>query len=111
MKTIRHLLLASIIVSLSACAWSADLDEGKKAYESKNYVLALHELRPLAESGDAEAEALLGAMYLQGNGVDKNGSEAASWYSKAATHGNTEAQLVLSDMYRDGKGVEKDATM
>jgi TonB family protein len=111
MKNMRHLLLALIIVSSSPSAWSADLDEGKRAYESKNYALALLELRPLAESGDAEAEALLGAMYLQGNGMDKNESEAVAWYSKAAAHGNTEAQLVLSEMYREGKGVGKDATM
>lgn len=52
----------------------------------------------LAESGDSEAQCMVGSWYLQ----DGNYPEAAKWLQKANAHGS------LAWLYLNGKGVTKD---
>mgnify|MGYP002738644727 CR=1 FL=1 len=78
------------------------------AYERKNYPVALKILTELAEQGDAAAQFNLGVMYLNGEGVPRDVSQALTWYHKAAEQGNAVAQFFLGDMYRYGEGVPKD---
>jgi len=47
-------------------------------------VTALSKIRASAEQGDADAQALLGAMYFNGKGVTQDYKEAVKWYRKAA---------------------------
>ena len=61
------------------------------------------ELKKKAENGDAKAQFALGDKYA----VEKNFSEAAKWYEKAAEQGVVDAQNNLSGAYFDGRGVEK----
>ncbi|PPD38204.1 MAG: hypothetical protein CTY16_20490, partial [Methylobacter sp.] len=44
-----------------------------------------------AIQGDAKAQAKLGAMYLLGNGQEKDEQQAAEWLIKAATQGYVDA--------------------
>ena len=46
-------------------------------------------------------------MYANGRGVEKDETEAAIWYRKAAEQGNATAQLMLGSMYANGRGVKK----
>ena len=48
-----------------------------------------------AERGDASAQYALGYMYASGNGVEKDKTEAARWYRKAAEQGHAMAQYAL----------------
>lgn len=106
MKNLKPLFLI-----IAFCLWSgavfAGLDEGKAAYKNGDYSLALTELLPLANSGDAEAQYILGRMYEHGQGVVEAPKGAAYWYGKAAEHHNASTMLSLSDAYASGKGVEK----
>jgi len=61
-----------------------------------------------AETGDANAEAKLGWMYSEGQGVEKDCLEAAKWLRKAADRGDASAQYNLGCMYDDGHSLEKD---
>ena len=45
------------------------------------------------EQHGADAEYNLGIMYEQGNGLARKGTEAASWYRKAAEQGSNTMQL------------------
>ena len=47
-------------------------------------------------------------MYDSGSGVDKDYSEAAKWYRKAAEQGAPYAQTALGTMYGQGRGVSRD---
>ena len=47
---------------------------------------AIHWYRKAAEQGHADAQYKLADSYYNGNGVEKNFSEAQYWYSKAADH-------------------------
>jgi TPR repeat protein len=78
------------------------------AYESGNYRAALRLLRPLAEQGDAHAQALLGTMYAGGRGVPRDDGEAVRWLLHAADQGDPAAQFQLGVMYVKGYGVPQD---
>ena len=64
-------------------------------------------LRAMAQSGDANAQFKLGAMYDQGDGVGENDTEAIKWYRLAAEQGNAKAQSNLGFMYQSGDGVPR----
>lgn len=65
-------------------------------------------LQQAAEQGDAKAQAKLGAMYLLGNGQDKDEQKAAEWLLKAAKQGYLEAQVIIAALYDSGIGVKND---
>lgn len=86
----------------------AGLQEGVDAYREGNYPVALKELKPLAEQGNALAQNVLGFMYANGHGVTQDDREAVSWYHKAADQGDADAQTFLGAMYSKGQGVPQD---
>eukprot|EP01047_Picozoa_sp_COSAG01_P062468 COSAG01_NODE_7949_length_2979_cov_8.919792_1_plen_527_part_10 len=55
-----------------------------------------------------EAQLNLGVCYHMGRGVDKDETEAAKWYRKAAEQGQHDAQCNLGVCYEDGEGVDQD---
>jgi TPR repeat protein len=65
-------------------------------------------LRKQAESGDANAQFNVGAMYENGSGVRQDYAEAARWYRKAAELGDARAQYNLGIMNQNGWGVPQD---
>lgn len=65
-------------------------------------------LRDLVDCGDTNAMNTLGTLYRDGNGVEKNPSQAFELIEAAAESGNTEAQVNLGDMYWSGEGTNKD---
>jgi TPR repeat protein len=78
---------------------AADIESAKQAYQTKDYGTAYKEASPLAAQGNAEAELLLGKMYLMGQGVLKDSDEAVKWLKKSAMQGNAEAQFFLGSFY------------
>ena len=47
-------------------------------------------------------------MYSEGNGVQRDDSEALKWLRQAAEQGNTKAQRLLGGHYAVGRGVPLD---
>jgi TPR repeat protein len=78
---------------------AADLDAAKRAYEQKDYVTAYQYAAPLADKGNAEAQVLIGRLYLTGRGVVKDPDMALKWFSTAANQGNGDAEFMLGSMY------------
>ncbi|HDP89980.1 MAG TPA: sel1 repeat family protein, partial [Thioalkalivibrio sp.] len=60
-----------------------------------------------AQGGDVESQFALGARYEDGNGVEKNLSEAIRWYTEAANGGHTGAQFKLGQFHEQGIGVTR----
>ena len=91
--------LLSLLLSLSFTipAYSAGCD-----YANVGSCLAA------AQKGDAEAEKLLGLMYINGQGVVKDYRQAAKWFVKSARKGNVSALYNLGVMYSKGDGLAKD---
>ncbi len=86
----------------------AGFTEGATAYNAKNYALALQEVTPLAKSGHAEAQHLLGLMYYMGRGIKQDYKQAMFWHHKAALQGKADAQYIVGAMYYTGNGVPQD---
>ncbi len=61
-----------------------------------------------AAQGNAQAQANLGLLYLQGNGVETNEGEAVRLFREAAEAGNAQAQNNLGLLRVRGVGVEQD---
>jgi TPR repeat protein len=87
---------------------SSDYNAGVKAYQSRDYALAITTLKPLAEKGHARAEQYLGWLYEGGLGVTVDHREAARWYRLAAEQGDSFSQVRLGYMYEKGLGVARD---
>ena len=71
--------------------------------------LDVAQLRVLAERGEADAQSELGRRYEAGrDGVERDHSEAVSWYRRAAEPGHAAAQAYMGFMYSTGRGVNQD---
>jgi formylglycine-generating enzyme required for sulfatase activity len=66
------------------------------------------ELRSMAEQGVVSAQARLGVMYAEGEGVPQDHAEAGKWLRKAAEQGYAEAQSNLGVLYGKVLGVPRD---
>ena len=86
----------------------ADFEKGVAAYDNGDYAIALREWTPLAKQGHARAQAGLGVMYEEGQGVPQDYKTAVKWYTLAAEQGDTYAQTNLGHMYDNGDGVPQD---
>jgi TPR repeat protein len=87
------LLLGGLVISTASV--HAGYDEGKAAYDKRDYTTALQEWLPLAEQQNAAAQTRLGTMYARGEGVSQNYTHALKWYRKAAEQGQSVAQFNL----------------
>jgi TPR repeat protein len=83
------------------------LSAGLEAYDAGDHARAFTEFRVLASQGNASAQAMLGRMYHNGEGVAVNLDEAARWIRSAAEEGVPDAQFNLGVMYEGGKGVSQ----
>lgn len=110
----RHsALLCHILAGLLLCtlyslpAQSQTFEDGRTAYQDKDYKKALAILTPLAEEGDSQAQVTLGIMYDYGQGVEKDPAEAMKWYLKAAEQGIPVVQHDVGVKYFQGMGVKQ----
>lgn len=101
-------LMFTVFSLMAGASAQAGLQEGASAYYRGHFSVALKELVPLAENGDAKAQAILGQMYSSGSGVTQDNVKAAFWYRKAAEQGHVRAQTSLGTMYKEGIGVPQD---
>jgi TPR repeat protein len=76
-------------------------EDGMVAYNRGDYVPALKLLRPLAQSGNAKAQHVVGVMYHKGEGVARSSARAFMWFSLAAKKGDPSAKASLQEMSKD----------
>jgi uncharacterized protein len=97
-----------LLAAAATPVWSSALSEGIVAFHRSDYAATFRILRPLAERGQAEAQALLGYLYEHGSGVPQDQIIAAHWYLSAAEQGHAGAQYQLGLLYDKGHGVPQD---
>ena len=56
-------------------------------------------MRPLADGGNAEAQALAAKMFFMGQDVTKNDAQGVKYATQAANQGNEDAIILLADHY------------
>ncbi|WP_426407614.1 tetratricopeptide repeat protein [Bradyrhizobium ganzhouense] len=108
-KSARLLVLATVLgLTVSGPARADALGAGSAAFSRNNYNTAARLLLPLAERGNARAQALIGFMYATGQGLPQAYEAAGYWYRLAAEQGDTTAQYLLGLAYDKGQGVPQD---
>jgi TPR repeat protein len=98
--------LVALVLSLRLVApmVAGPIEDTAEAVRRGDYTSALRVWRPLADQGNATAQALLANSYLSGLGVQQDYAEAAKWLRKAADQGFALAQFGLGLMYAKGDG-------
>ncbi|WP_404787455.1 tetratricopeptide repeat protein [Altericista sp. CCNU0014] len=80
----------------------SSLDDGKLAFDNGQYDIALSELLPFAERGNAEAQCMVGNIYHLGLGIPSNLTEAVKWYAASADRGYAVASNNLATIFQTG---------
>ena len=83
-----------------AMAQSSDQASAKKR--------AIADLKEIAYAGNVNAQVQLGVIYLTGDGVPKDDTEAVKWLRMAANQDNPLGERYLAEMYFKGRGVPAD---
>ncbi len=105
MKTLIALACAAVAIGAGTEAL-CDTDTMAAARAFKR--LSIPEIQKLADSGDARAQAELGARYGLGAGVPKDYARAIELLRQAAAKNNADAQYYLGTAFSTGSGVPKD---
>ena len=87
---------------------TADMPTARDAFQAGQFTKAIAELRPAAQSGNAEAEFLLGNIHGLGLGVEADPVRGFEWHFRAAMKGHPAAQLRISRAFEAGNGVAQD---
>jgi len=93
--------LAGRVASLEA----ATLEEARDLMEAGAFEAAMEAFEPLARSGNADAEELIGVMYALGLGVERDPERAFEWYLRSAMKGHPGAQSGVGWYYELGLGM------
>ena len=107
MKTsIQRALFCALLLSTAAHAglW----EDGYADYQRKDYAGAVAKWQIVADTGDRDAQSLLGLMHFAGQGTPQSYPNAIIWLRKAASQGEPKAQFKLGSMYANGQGFTRD---
>ena len=66
-------------------------------------------LKKYARYGNPEAQYMVAAAYLTGDGLEKDPERGVKYLKKAKLAGSAKATWMLSNLYREGVGVEQDS--
>ncbi len=102
MKSNRLLLFSLLLCFTFPALSNADqVEDAKAAIENEDFKEAYEILFPLAEENSAEGQTLLGAMYVNGQGVEKDVTKGLSLIMKAATQGYEPAKVSALSLCMD----------
>jgi TPR repeat protein len=106
------MLCTALLVVLSGHEGIADdLTDALILHARHDDARAVEQLTILAEQHNAVAQATLGVIYLNGEGVARDSFKAFGWLHAAADQGYAEAQFELGEMLRDGIGTPADGKL
>lgn len=85
------------------------LERAKELIETKDFRKGLRRLDKMAQEGDAEAQYLMGDIYLTGRQVPLNPRQAVFWLRKAAENGQPDAIFKIGILYHSGFQLDQEA--
>jgi hypothetical protein len=100
MKLYKLLCLSLLLCFVFPILSYADqLEDAKATIQNEDFEKACELLGPLAEENNAEAQFLLGSLYINGQGVEKDDTKGLSWIMKAARQGYDQARSRAFSIY------------
>ena len=106
----KALALLVFALTLGPCL-AGEYQDGMQAYDSKDYASAKALFSAAAATGKAQAQSMLGDIYFDGSGVERDFEKAFTWYKLAAQQSDVHAQLRVGAMYAMGLGVIQNDAM
>jgi hypothetical protein len=102
MRFFRPVIMSLLFCLVLPFMSNADqLEDANTAIENKDYRKAFKLFQPLAEEGNAEAQTRLGALYVNGQGVEQDLTKGLSWIMKAAAQGYETARKIAFKLCLD----------
>ena len=95
----------ALSMAFGTAAANSALEAARDLMEADRYTEAMAALLPLARSGNADAEELIGVMYAMGLGVERDDVRAFEWYLRASLKGHPGAQSGIGWYYEIGRGM------
>ena len=108
-KNLANRAVYFFLIVIIACSNNI-AEKEKYAYAALNmgdYDTAIRVLNEIKEKSH-NAQLILGNMYLNGYGIDKNVGKAKLWFEKASNSGNVEASFKLATLLLKERGQEKE---
>ncbi|NOT16357.1 MAG: hypothetical protein HOP21_12490 [Methylotenera sp.] len=105
MNILTPFLIGAILLLQSFIVFGAEIDNGIAEFKSGRYTEAMKILVPLANSGNDEAQRIVGEMCYNGQGVKRDINASFKWTEISASNGNKIAQYNLGYLYEIGGGV------
>lgn len=97
-------LIAALTIAGCQSNRAGNLQQALDEYNAGNGITSLISV---AESGNREAQALVGVLYGSGEGVKQDYKKAFYWQLKAAEQGHVKAQYNVAVMYSQGMGTRQ----
>jgi TPR repeat protein len=91
----KYLVAAALLGFAAVPASAQSVKAGIEAWQRADYSAAVSIWRPLAASGDADAQFNLGQAYRLGRGVPLDLGAAQMWFQRAANSGHLDAETTL----------------
>jgi hypothetical protein len=94
----------TILITLFLCfvfaspSFADPIEDAKAAVSNQDYKKALEIITPLAEQDNLQAQTMLGAMYVNGQGVEANPTKGLELITNAAKKGYEPAKIVAFNM-------------
>ena len=110
-SSMRRALCSAIL--FASVAHAGLWEDGYADYQRKDYAGAVAKWQIVADTGDREAQSLLGMMHLFGQGTPQSYPKAILWLRRAAAQGEPKAQFKLGTLNASGQsyksqGLERD---
>jgi hypothetical protein len=94
MKSLTTILLTLLIcLVLTSQSFADPIEDAKTAVTNQDFTKAHEILTPLAEQDNVEAQTMLGAMYVNGQGVEADATKGLELIMKAAKKGYEPAKV------------------
>jgi tetratricopeptide (TPR) repeat protein len=107
-QLVRSLNLRAKAIGLALLRPEAMYDKGRAYYQANNYEQARDWFQQAADAGHAGAMNMLGLLYNNALGVNRDFRRAFDWQERAAKAGDADAMHNLGFTYAEGRGVPKD---
>lgn len=88
-----------------------DFCRGGEALRARNLAIGFALTLKAAEAGYVPAQAAVGMLYANGQGVQQNYAAAGEWWIKAGTGGDLVAARHAWNLYSNGEGVDRNPTL
>ncbi|MDG1457074.1 MAG: tetratricopeptide repeat protein [Pseudoprimorskyibacter sp.] len=101
----RCTFLTFVFCLTAPFAQAQGLEQARDLMENGQFEDAMQAFLPLARSGNADAEELIGVMYALGLGVERDDERAFEWYLRSSLKGHPGAQSGIGWYYEVGRGM------